>query len=151
NDKSSENTVKMLIDAGADLVIGHGPHVLRAFELYKNKFIAYSLGNFLTYGNINISGVTGKTAIVELSIDLNTGDFLSGKIIPVVQIHTGIPVYDDSKDGIELINKLTGEDFPESEIFFSSNGYFYDEKIDITTKGSQLVNEQYFNFVNSGK
>ena len=35
-----------MIDAGADVIIGHGPHVTRAIDIYKNKFIAYSLGNF---------------------------------------------------------------------------------------------------------
>ena len=34
-------------DAGADLIIGHGPHVLRAMEIYNDSFIAYSLGNFV--------------------------------------------------------------------------------------------------------
>lgn len=46
----SEITTKSLhsaIDAGADLVIGHHPHVLQGFEIYKGKLIAYSLGNFL--------------------------------------------------------------------------------------------------------
>ena len=36
-----------MIDAGADLVAGHGPHLLRGMELYKGKPIFYSLGNFL--------------------------------------------------------------------------------------------------------
>ena len=36
-----------MIDAGADLVVGHGPHLLRGMELYKGKPIFYSLGNFL--------------------------------------------------------------------------------------------------------
>ena len=58
------------IDAGADMVIGHGPHVLRAIEIYKNKLIAYSLGNFLTYGNMNISGVTGISVIVDAELIL---------------------------------------------------------------------------------
>jgi poly-gamma-glutamate capsule biosynthesis protein CapA/YwtB (metallophosphatase superfamily) len=40
---------RAVIDAGADMVIGHGPHVLRAMEVYKGKLIAYSLGNFLTF------------------------------------------------------------------------------------------------------
>ena len=35
-----------VIDAGADLVVGHGPHVMRAMEFYKGRLIAYSLGNF---------------------------------------------------------------------------------------------------------
>ena len=34
------------IDNGADIVLGHGPHVTRAVEVYKGKFIAYSMGNF---------------------------------------------------------------------------------------------------------
>lgn len=57
-----------VIDAGATMVIGHGPHVLRALELYKNKLIMYSLGNFLTYGNMNIQGITGVGAIVGLKL-----------------------------------------------------------------------------------
>jgi poly-gamma-glutamate synthesis protein (capsule biosynthesis protein) len=36
-----------MIDAGADVVVGHGPHVLRAVELYRGRPILYSLGNFL--------------------------------------------------------------------------------------------------------
>ena len=39
---------RRMIDAGADLVIGHGPHVPRAMELYRDRLIAYSLGNFAT-------------------------------------------------------------------------------------------------------
>ena len=35
------------IDAGADLVVGHHPHVLQGFEWYKGRLIAYSLGNFV--------------------------------------------------------------------------------------------------------
>ncbi|MBL6615036.1 MAG: CapA family protein [Reyranella sp.] len=38
---------RAMIDAGADLVVGHGPHLLRGLELYKGKPIFYSLGNFI--------------------------------------------------------------------------------------------------------
>lgn len=38
---------KVYIDAGADLIIGSHPHVLQGFEMYKGKWIAYSLGNFV--------------------------------------------------------------------------------------------------------
>jgi len=114
------------IDAGADLVIGHGPHVLRAMEIYKNKLIAYSLGNFLTYGNMNISEVTGVTAILNAVLDENSGDFIRGKIIPVVQVDKGIPVYDESLEAVDLISKLTGEAFPELKIIFHPEGYFFD-------------------------
>ena len=97
------------IDAGADLIIGHGPHVLRGFELYKNKFIAYSLGNFLTFGNISIAGVCGVTCILSLQIDENNGNFISGEIIPMKQMRPGIPYYDSKKESIKLLKKLCNE------------------------------------------
>ena len=46
----------MAVDAGADIIFGQGPHVTRAIELYKNKFISYSAGNFATYGKFNLKG-----------------------------------------------------------------------------------------------
>jgi len=114
------------IDAGADLVIGHGPHVLRAMEIYKSKLIAYSMGNFLTYGNMNISGVTGVTAILKAELDENNGDFLRGKIVPVIQLDRGIPVYDESFEAVDLIATLTEQDFSGSKIIFHPQGYFFD-------------------------
>ncbi|MBA4054300.1 MAG: capsule biosynthesis protein CapA, partial [Marivirga sp.] len=58
-----------LIDAGADIIFGHGPHVTRAIEVYKDRFIAYSLGNFCTYRGISVSGVNGLAPIVKLYTD----------------------------------------------------------------------------------
>ncbi|MGD8307239.1 MAG: CapA family protein, partial [Ignavibacteria bacterium] len=80
-----------VIDAGADLVIGHGPHVLRAMEIYNSKLIAYSLGNFLTYGNMNINGINGVTVILQAELNEINGDFIRGKLIPVRQWGQGIP------------------------------------------------------------
>ena len=54
------------IDAGADMVLGHGPHVLRAMEVYKGKLIAYSLGSFLAYGRFNINGPAGMSAVLKV-------------------------------------------------------------------------------------
>ena len=59
----------LAIDAGADIVIGHGPHVTRGVEIYKDRFIAYSLGNFCTYRRFNIQGVNGIAPIIKLWID----------------------------------------------------------------------------------
>jgi len=47
------------VDAGADLVFGNGPHVCRALELYNDRLIAYSLGNFCTYTNVSVAGSCG--------------------------------------------------------------------------------------------
>lgn len=119
------NSVKFahaVIDAGADMVIGHGPHVLRAVELYKNRFIAYSLGNFLTYGNINVKGVSGVTCVLEARINKDSGEFLGGKIIPVVQRDPGIPELDPDKQAIQLIRELTSTDFPTTPLIISADG-----------------------------
>jgi hypothetical protein len=118
------------IDAGTDMVIGHGPHVLRAIEIYKNKLIAYSLGNFLTYGNMNINGVTGISVILDVDIDINTGDFLRGKLIATEQTDFGIPVVDETGVGFKLVRSLTYENFPEhDEIIFTDSGGIYNNRI----------------------
>ncbi|MGU3470577.1 CapA family protein [Paenibacillus sp. D51F] len=52
-----------LVDAGADLVIGAHPHVLQGFELYKGKWIAYSLGNFIFTSNSNSK--TSETGVLD--------------------------------------------------------------------------------------
>ena len=44
------------VDAGADIVFCHGPHIPRAIEVYRGRFIAYSLGNFWTYGRFSLRG-----------------------------------------------------------------------------------------------
>ncbi len=110
------------IDAGADMVIGHGPHVLRAFEIYNNKFICYSLGNFLTYGNVNITGVKGLGAIIDINIDPKTGDFVSGKVIPTRQVDKGIPTYDSTGEALKVISSLTKSDFPHGNVDIRDNG-----------------------------
>lgn len=119
------NVVKFahsVIDAGADMVIGHGPHVLRAVELYKNRLVAYSLGNFLTYGNINVKGVSGVTCVLEASIDAASGTFVSGKITPVVQRDQGIPEYDSTKQAITIIRDLMQSDMPTTPMVIEADG-----------------------------
>lgn len=68
-----------MIDSGADIIFGHGPHVVRAVEVYKKRFIAYSLGNFLTYGRFNLRGVSGEAPLMEINTT-TSGEFLDGQI-----------------------------------------------------------------------
>ena len=100
------------IDNGADIVFGQGPHVTRAIELYKNKFISYSGGNFATFGKINISGSMGIAPIFKIKIN-NKGDFISGEIIPVRQTYKSFgPFIDPEKLAIKKIISLNKSDFP---------------------------------------
>ena len=100
------------IDNGADVIFGQGPHVTRAVELYKNKFISYSGGNFATFGKINVSGSMGIAPIFKIKIN-NKGDFISGEIIPVRQTYKSLgPFIDSEKLAIKKIISLNKSDFP---------------------------------------
>jgi poly-gamma-glutamate capsule biosynthesis protein CapA/YwtB (metallophosphatase superfamily) len=99
-----------MIDAGAALVVGHGPHVVRGLELYKDRLIAYSLGNFATYGGMNLTGVTGISLILEVDLD-DAGAFKGAKIDPVIQLPPGGPHLDAEKRVIPLLQELSRDDF----------------------------------------
>jgi hypothetical protein len=98
------------VDAGAAAVIGHGPHVPRAIEIYKGRLIAYSLGNFLTYGMFNLKGTSGLGYALRLDLDAATGEFLSGKVVPFVLKRKGIPEPDPEGSVIGVLRTLTAED-----------------------------------------
>jgi poly-gamma-glutamate capsule biosynthesis protein CapA/YwtB (metallophosphatase superfamily) len=101
---------RSVIDAGADLVIGHGPHVLRSLEVYKGRFIAYSLGNFLTYGMFNVKGPNGLSAILSLRLNVNNGEFVDGTLTPLKLTKDGIPTIDPQGKATKLMKKLTRQD-----------------------------------------
>ena len=111
-----------LIDsAGADIIFGHGPHVTRAIEVYNERFIAYSLGNFCTYRGISVNGVNGLAPIIKVFTDKN-GKFFYGKIIPTYQTYeTGVRI-DPQNQVIKKIQELTKKDFPESPVRIDENG-----------------------------
>ena len=110
-----------LIDAGADIVFGHGPHVTRAIELYKRRFIAYSLGNFCTFARFNLKGENGIAPIIKIHTD-HRGAFLKGMIIPVVQEGQGGPKIDPEGRAIRKIRELTEKDFPEAPLTIEETG-----------------------------
>lgn len=110
-----------MIDAGADMVIGHGPHVTRAFDFYKGKFIAYSLGNFATWERMSIDGVSGLAPLLQLHIT-RQGKFVTAEVVPVKQIGQGVPVVDEGKGVIKELQRLTAADFPEAGITIADDG-----------------------------
>ncbi|MCS6823865.1 MAG: CapA family protein [Cytophagaceae bacterium] len=110
-----------VIDAGADIVFGHGPHVTRAVEYYKGRFIAYSLGNFCTYGRFNLQGVNGIAPIMKVYVN-KRGEFLYAKVISIKQPGQGGPVIDDKQTVYQSIIQLTKTDFPDTQLTFPGNG-----------------------------
>lgn len=110
-----------VIDAGADVVLGHGPHVTRAVEVYKNKFIAYSLGNFCTYGMFSLKGPNGFAPLLQLKIKSN-GDFILADIVSVKQDKINHLTLDPNYTAFKKIQWLTNTDFPEHQLNFSGSG-----------------------------
>ncbi|MBW4668445.1 MAG: CapA family protein [Cyanomargarita calcarea GSE-NOS-MK-12-04C] len=105
NRGNSIKFARTMIDAGADLVLGHGPHVPRAMEMYKGKLIAYSLGNFLGYRTLSTAAETGYSMILEVKLNLS-GNLESGKIIPVRMDRQGIPHIDQRFRTVGLVRNL---------------------------------------------
>ena len=112
---------RAVIDAGADVVFGHGPHVPRAIDLYKNKFIAYSLGNFATYARFNLKSYAGLAPLVHVEID-QKGDFVRGEIISFIQEGEGGPIFDQSHRAALDMKELTESDIPNCPIQISEQG-----------------------------
>ena len=112
---------RTMIDAGADLILGHGPHVPRAMELYKGKLVAYSLGNFLGYRTLSTAGALGQSLILDVKMTPQ-GDFVSGKIIPVQLDGRGVPAVDNKFRSVGLIGRLTKSDFPNSGLTIDDKG-----------------------------
>lgn len=109
------------IDNGADIVFGHGPHVVRCVELYKDRFIAYSLGNFCTPYGISISGISGYAPVIEAKTD-RKGKFISGQIHPFIQQRGKGPRRDTTNAVISQIKRLTAEDIPDNKLDIDIKG-----------------------------
>jgi len=112
-----------MIDAGADVVFGHGPHVTRAIDMYKGKIITYSMGNFATYGRFDLSGAKGIAPIIKFKIN-KKGDLVSGKIISIMQIEDGIPVLDKNKKVINKLQTLMNNDLINKSLKINDDGLF---------------------------
>jgi len=113
---------RSMVDAGADLVLGHGPHVLRPVELYKNKLIVYSLGNFLTYGRFNIREENGISMILKADISIDSGDFAGGRLIPLKLIDRGLPTPDPVNAAIMLVKELGARDIGKGQLTITEEG-----------------------------
>jgi hypothetical protein len=110
-----------MIDAGADLVLGSGPHTLRGLEWYHGHLIAYSLGNLAGSNTLATDGSLSLSALLSVKLS-GDGQLHSGRIIPVRLIGAGAPVYDSSGASVSFIRTLSVEDFPASQLRIGSDG-----------------------------
>jgi hypothetical protein len=103
-----------VIDAGAALVVGHGPHVVRGMEVYKGRLVAYSLGNFATYGKFGLSGPTALAPVLTVRLDPRTGAFLGGRVTSAKQTKPGGPRPDKTGAVLPVLRSLSRADFGKS-------------------------------------
>ena len=97
-------------DAGAALVVGHGPHVLRAAEWRDDRLVLYSLGNLATYGPFNNADPINRGVVA--CVDLSGGRVIGAELRPTVQLVPGLVIRDSTRRALTLIDSLSGLDFP---------------------------------------
>jgi poly-gamma-glutamate capsule biosynthesis protein CapA/YwtB (metallophosphatase superfamily) len=110
-----------VVRAGADLVVGSGPHVLRGMEWYRGRLIAYSLGNFVGYRTLNTSGVTGVSGILHVTLRRD-GTWQAGQLDAVTIAGTGMPRPDPDGTARGLVRSLSREDFRKRAMRVSATG-----------------------------
>jgi hypothetical protein len=111
-----------MIDAGADLIVGHGPHVLRAMEFYKGRLIAYSLGNFAGgAGTLNKTGVLGLGGVLKVSLAAD-GSWGGGQLISTYLDSGGRPAIDKDHRGAAAVRRLSKSDFPSTGATVAATG-----------------------------
>ncbi len=112
---------RAMVDAGAAIVFGHGPHVVRGMEVRRGRLIAYSLGNFATWGSFNLAGPNALAPILEVHLAPD-GTFLGGRIHAFRQEHPGGPRRDPSGEVIGKLRDLSREDFGETAAVVDEDG-----------------------------
>lgn len=107
------------VDAGADMVIGTGPHVLRGIQFYRGKLIDYSLGNFLGYRGFALGGNLSTSVVLQATLTAS-GRFISARLRPVQLDGDGVP--HPGGGGVSLVKTVSTQDFGSSAAQISAAG-----------------------------
>jgi hypothetical protein len=110
-----------VVDAGADLVVGSGPHVLRGMEWYKSRLIAYSLGNFAGYKVFSLGGPLSTSGILRVTLR-GDGKFETGRLVPTHLVGAGLPAIDPAEAAHGAVRTLSREDFGARAVKISRDG-----------------------------
>ena len=110
-----------VVDAGADLVAGHGPHVLRGMEWYRGRVIAYSLGNFAGYKVFALSGPLAVAGVLRVTLR-GDGRFVRGQLVATRLTADGTPVLDPRGQAHALVRIHSRADFGAHAVSVSQTG-----------------------------
>ena len=109
------------IEAGANVVFGHGPHVLRAAEWYRGGLVFYSLGNLLTYGPFTLAEPLNRGAIACADLD-SAGGVAYAELRPTRQIVSVGVRPDSAGTASTLVDALGQQDFPATAARVTPDG-----------------------------
>ena len=109
------------VDAGADLVVGHGPHVLRGMEWYKGRLVAYSLGNFSGWNTFSLGGVTAVSGILRVTLRAD-GTWVKGDLFATQLLDPGVPAPDPAERAHGVVRQLSRADFGGRGIRITRSG-----------------------------
>jgi len=110
-----------VVDAGADLVVGSGPHVLRGMEWYKGRLVAYSLGNFAGYKVFSLGGALSTSGILRVTLR-GDGKFETGRLVPTHLVGAGLPAIDPAEAAHGVVRTLSRDDFGARAVKISRDG-----------------------------
>ncbi len=110
-----------VVDAGADLVVGSGPHVLRGAEWYRKRLIAYSLGNFAGFKVFGLGGPLSVSAILHVAFR-GDGSIEAAHLVATRLVGSGTPALDPSGAAFREVRQLSAQDFGSGGTTVSSAG-----------------------------
>jgi len=108
-----------VVDAGADVVVGHGPHVMRGIEFYRRKPIVYSTGNFMGYAVFSLRGNKSQSAVLDVELG-PTGNYIRGRLKPVTLVGKGIPTPGGTM--VTRVRQLSKLDFGARAAIIATDG-----------------------------
>lgn len=111
-----------VINAGASIVFGSGPHVIRGVERYRGHLIAYSLGNFVGYHTLSGQGVLSQSAILRVTLS-PTGRLVAARWISI-RLIDGLPRPEPGEQSAKLVAALSREDFSTDHYVIPPDGRF---------------------------
>jgi poly-gamma-glutamate capsule biosynthesis protein CapA/YwtB (metallophosphatase superfamily) len=108
-------------ESGATMVIGHGPHVLRAAEWRGDRLVLYSLGNLLTYGPFRLVEPMNRGAVACAEID-SARHVRAAWLRPTMQLAPGVLRVDSTARAAALVDSLSALDFPITGAWVRADG-----------------------------
>jgi hypothetical protein len=118
---NSREFARAAFNAGADLVLGSGPHVLRGIERVGSGLVAYSAGDFSGYNNFGTHDALGLSGIFKFNV-AKSGKVATGRFVSVRLSKAGVPYVDSSGAAGRFVSKLSSEDFGANGVKVGSTG-----------------------------